>query len=61
MANRVYDFNQLATGIAEVQSTKNKVQGDDAVYDLQGRRVGTSLAAVGRGIYIFRGKKILVK
>lgn len=61
MANRVYDFNQLATGIAEVQSTKNKVQGDDAVYDLQGRRVGTSLDAVGRGIYIFRGKKILVK
>ncbi|MDO4994118.1 MAG: family 43 glycosylhydrolase [Bacteroidales bacterium] len=61
MANRVYDFNQLATGIAEVQSTKNKVQGDDVVYDLQGRRVGTSLDAVGQGIYIYRGKKVLVK
>ena len=61
MANRVYDFNQVATGIAEVQETPVKVQADDAVYDLQGRRVATSPKSLGRGIYIYQGKKIFVK
>ena len=61
MANRVYDFNQVATGSAEVQETPVKVQADDAVYDLQGRRVATSPKSLGRGIYIYQGKKIFVK
>ena len=33
--------------------------GDSAVYDLQGRKVGTSLEGLSRGIYIVNGKKVL--
>ena len=43
-------------GIAEVESSKLKVEGD--VYDLSGRKVGGQLP---KGIYIVNGKKVLVK
>ena len=61
MANRVYDFNQMATGIETMNDEQLTTGNDDAVYDLQGRYVGMSLDGIGRGIYVFRGKKVLVK
>ena len=61
MANRVYDFNQVATGIETINNEQLTMKNDDVVYDLQGRRVGTSLEGVRHGIYIYRGKKVLVK
>ena len=59
MANRVYDFTQIPTSMNAVEGV-SEVR-DQNVYDLQGRLMGTSLNGVGRGIYIYRGKKILVK
>jgi len=61
VANSVFDFAEVATDIQEVNSEKLKVKAGDAVYDLQGRRVATDLQSVGRGIYIYQGKKIFVK
>lgn len=62
LASRVYDFSQIVTGIAEVEApTAATLNADTSVYDLQGRRVGTTLEGVGRGIYIYRGKKIFVR
>ena len=57
-------FGTNPTGVDEVQSTRYKVQGDGAVYDLQGRRVSIpSLTGRGRGgsLYIIDGQKVLVR
>jgi len=45
------------TGIEEVQSTKDKVQSTDDVYDLTGRRV----AHPTRGTYIVDGQKVHIR
>ena len=40
------------------------MRGDDYVYDLQGRRVGTlrsSDAPLPKGIYIVNGKKVVLR
>ena len=46
-------FDNVATGIQTVAAQ----QGDDAVYDLQGRRV----SAPTKGLYIVGGKKVMMK
>lgn len=51
----ILNFEGEATGISSMDNVQSKM--DDAVYDLQGRRV----AKPGKGIYIKGGKKITVK
>ena len=71
----INQLNGIVTGIGEVQSEKLKVKNDAAVYDLQGRRVGTMKneelrtkngsnapsSVLSPGLYIVGGKKILVR
>ena len=45
------------TGIDEIQNSKFKIQNDDAVYDLAGRKVANG--QLRSGVYIVNGKKIL--
>ncbi|MBO4822609.1 MAG: hypothetical protein J5548_14230 [Prevotella sp.] len=49
------------TGIDEVQNDKRAMPNDDAVYDLQGRKVSVSNSSsvLRKGIYIKNGKKYL--
>jgi hypothetical protein len=51
----ILNFEGEATGISSMDNVQSNM--DDAVYDLQGRRV----AKPGKGIYIKGGKKITVK
>ncbi|MCR4921828.1 MAG: hypothetical protein K5945_09030, partial [Bacteroidaceae bacterium] len=48
-----------ASGIEEVQDAGYRMQGDDTIYDLSGRRVAKG--GLSRGIYIIQGRKVLVK
>lgn len=52
-----YYGKDLPTGIEQVQRTKYTEQRDDAVYDLQGRR----LPCLQRGLNIVNGHKILIR
>ena len=54
------DAPSLGISDAVRQDGREKVA-DRNVYDLQGRRVGTSLSTLKRGIYIWNGKKYIVK
>ena len=45
------------TGIESIQNSKFKIQNDDSIYDLQGRRVTKAT----KGIYIYNGKKTMIK
>ena len=57
LANRAYDFTtQAPTGIYDTQDTKKDIE--TAVYDLQGRKLSRPLK---QGLYIQKGKKILVR
>ncbi len=49
--------NVVSTGIEELQMTSDELQMDDAIYDLQGRRVTHPT----HGIYIRGGKKFIVR
>lgn len=52
------DFNTndtSSTGIENIQSSKSNVQNNDAIYDLNGRRVSVP----SHGIYIQSGKKVV--
>lgn len=51
-----YDNYDATNAIIQVENTENNVQ-DNAIYDLQGRRVEYPK----RGIYIMNGKKIFIK
>lgn len=51
----------ITGGDSGVRSVEQKVDGAQAVYDLQGRRVGSSRANLTTGIYIVGGKKHAVK
>lgn len=50
-------FNGVLTDISELRNDSVKEWKDSAVYDLSGRRVTTP----GKGIYIIRGKKVIIK
>lgn len=52
--------NTLPDGIENIRLTEDWRIDDNAVYDLQGRRVDVS-SALPKGIYIIRGRKVLVK
>ena len=49
---------QNVTGIEMVQDEKSRRNGNDAIYDLTGRRM--SSGALPRGVYIVKGKKTYV-
>ena len=50
-------FEDETTGINSVQGSGLKVNGSEAVYNLQGQRV----AQPGKGLYIMNGKKVIMK
>lgn len=62
LCNRVFDFTTLPTGIANVQSSKNKVPTAGGVYDLRGRRLADTPDQLGhyRGIVLWQGRKIFI-
>ncbi len=45
------------TGIESIHNSKFIIQNDDSIYDLQGRRVEKAT----KGIYIYNGKKTMIK
>lgn len=49
--------NEMTTGIQAVQAKSKSL--NQAIYDLNGRYVGSDLNALQKGIYIFRGKKVV--
>ena len=49
------------TGIDEMEAEDEAVETDNAVYNVQGQYLGTSIEGLPAGIYIVNGKKILVK
>ena len=59
------DVYNVSTGIAEIITPADKQSSstsrDDASYDLQGRRIGTSKDNLKSGIYIHKGKKVIVR
>lgn len=59
IAAKIILYTTAATAI-HVVSTKDR-RTDHTVYDLQGRRVGTSLQNLPAGIYIQNGKKFSIK
>ena len=49
--------NEMTTGIQAVQAKSKSL--NQAIYDLNGRYVGSDLNALQKGIYIVRGKKVV--
>ena len=49
----------IATGTEQLRLTL--LSGDESVYDLSGRKVGTLGSTLSKGLYIVNGKKFLVK
>ena len=56
-ADRQTALEQTLTGISATLNDKGKKINDNALYDLQGRKVGTP----SRGIYIRNGRKVVIK
>ena len=59
---RLFFFGQNRTvmGIVPIENGKLKADNpNDAVYDLQGRRVASSNSQLKKGIYIVSGKKVV--
>lgn len=52
-------FTYQTTGISQVESIKQALQGK--VYNLQGQCVGSSLQGLSKGVYIINGKKVIIK
>lgn len=52
-------FTYQTTGISQVESIKQALQGK--VYNLQGQCVGSSLQDLSKGVYIINGKKVIIK
>ena len=50
-------FNDMATGIMNLNN--NRMEDDDLIYDISGRVVNKN--NLTSGIYIHKGKKLLVK
>ena len=57
--------NDSPDGIFEIQNSKFKIQNEDEVYDLSGRKINSSLftlhSSLKKGIYIINGKKYMIK
>ena len=57
--------NDSPNGIFEIQNSKFKIQNEDEVYDLSGRKINSSLftlhSSLRKGIYIINGKKYMIK
>jgi alpha-amylase len=60
-----YAYNSTASnptlGISAVATDASSATTPSAVYNLQGQKVGTQLSGLPRGIYIFKGKKYVVR
>ena len=55
--------NDTSTGIDEIKNEKLKIENGEAVYDMAGRKVQSSMVNVQlrKGIYIINGKKYILK
>ena len=57
--------NDSPDGIFEIQNSKFKIQNEDEVYDLSGRKIDSSLftlhSSLRKGIYVINGKKYMIK
>ena len=57
--------NDSPNGIFEIQNSKFKIQNEDEVYDLSGRKIDSSLftlhSSLRKGIYVINGKKYMIK
>ena len=50
--------DEMISGISATLNDEGKIRNDNAVYDLQGRRVS---AKAKKGLYIINGRKAFVK
>ncbi|MCR5851795.1 MAG: hypothetical protein K6G92_13990 [Bacteroidaceae bacterium] len=60
----LFKLEEAETGIESIQNSKLKIQNDDAVYDLTGRKIVNSKSSnskLPKGLYIQNGKKIFVR
>ena len=57
MENRVFDFSTIGTGIEDINYETDR-RLTDTLYDLHGRRINGTPA---KGIYVLRGKKVIIK
>lgn len=55
------DFTVLTSIEQRLQLTKEKGLEGKQVYDLKGRKLGKSAAALKKGIYVIDGKKVVIK
>lgn len=55
------DFTVLTSISERLQLTREKGLEGKQVYDLKGRRLGKSAAALRKGIYVIDGRKVIVK
>ncbi|MBO6216850.1 MAG: hypothetical protein J6N73_04285 [Prevotella sp.] len=68
--NIVLNFDgETPTGINNIEQSDNVQSDDDAIYDLNGRKIADNYAlrikhyafALPKGVYIYKGKKIVIK
>ena len=55
-SEKTFTFSTTGIQMMPVEATESR---PDAIYDLNGRYAGTDLNALQKGIYIFRGKKVV--
>ena len=55
-SEKTFTFSTTGIQMMPAEATESR---PDAIYDLNGRYVGTDLNALQKGIYIFRGKKVV--
>lgn len=61
MATVTLDFSEVTSIEGRIAiATKVGLEGKD-VYNLSGQRVGNSVGALSKGIYIINGKKVIIK
>ncbi len=56
----IFKINRVESGVDEIKSDCEMKPVDDALYDMQGRRMNSG-ASLRQGIYIKNGKKIYIK
>ena len=61
MSTVVVDFSQVATTAERLKLTRLLGLEGKQVYDLNGRKLGRSAAALKKGVYVIDGKKVTVK
>jgi hypothetical protein len=53
-------LGSVTAGIPQIEKEGHKTE-NTVIYDLQGRKVGTSKSSLKPGIYIIGGNKVMIK